>query len=114
MRTSALLAVIVSPGAALWLFVCFIRCEPAFALDSQKSLTQYSHETRTNQNGLPGEAVNEILQTPDGYLWLLTSGGLVRFDGVRFVRIEPRVGKEPLGEPIGAICLNVEGQLLIR
>ncbi|MBO0721330.1 MAG: hypothetical protein J2P41_10945 [Blastocatellia bacterium] len=84
------------------------------ALDPHETLNQYSHETRTNQNGLPGEAVNEIVQTPDGYLWLRTTSGLVRFDGVRFVRIEPQIGKEPLHEPIRAICSGAGGNLLIR
>ena len=39
----------------------------------------------TTENGLPQNSVNDILQTRDGYLWLATYGGLVRFDGVRFV-----------------------------
>lgn len=39
----------------------------------------------TTENGLPQNSVNDILQTRDGYLWLATEGGLVRFDGVRFV-----------------------------
>jgi signal transduction histidine kinase/ligand-binding sensor domain-containing protein len=30
------------------------------------------------------QAVRRLAQTPDGYLWLATRGGLVRFDGVRF------------------------------
>jgi ligand-binding sensor domain-containing protein/signal transduction histidine kinase len=34
--------------------------------------------------GLPHNSVNAILQTRDGYLWLGTSNGLARFDGVRF------------------------------
>lgn len=37
------------------------------------------------EDGLPQSSVNDILQTRDGYLWLATFGGLVRFDGVRFV-----------------------------
>ncbi len=39
----------------------------------------------TTENGLPQNSVNDILQTRDGYLWLATHGGIVRFDGVRFV-----------------------------
>src|SRR5262245_31457400 len=39
----------------------------------------------TTENGLPQNSVNDILQTRDGYLWLATFGGLVRFDGLRFV-----------------------------
>jgi signal transduction histidine kinase/ligand-binding sensor domain-containing protein len=37
------------------------------------------------EDGLPQGSVNDILQTRDGYLWLATFGGLVRFDGARFV-----------------------------
>src|SRR5208283_1469737 len=75
---------------------------------------QYGHDTWTSQSGLPGEAVYQILQTPDGYLWLRTSAGLVRFDGVRFVLVDPVVGKEPLNEPVKAICRSADGNLLIR
>ena len=35
-------------------------------------------------DGLPQSSVNDILQSQDGYLWLATYGGLVRFDGVSF------------------------------
>jgi ligand-binding sensor domain-containing protein/two-component sensor histidine kinase len=98
----------------LSLFIFQFTSYQALALDPQKTLNQYSHETRTNQNGLPGEAVNEIVQTPDGYLWLRTASGLIRFDGVRFARIEPRIGKEPLHETIRAICSSAGGNLLIR
>jgi ligand-binding sensor domain-containing protein len=36
------------------------------------------------ENGLPSNAVRDIRQTADGYLWLATYEGLVRFDGVAF------------------------------
>jgi signal transduction histidine kinase/ligand-binding sensor domain-containing protein len=36
------------------------------------------------EQGLPQSSVNDILQTRDGYIWLATFGGLVRFDGVNF------------------------------
>src|SRR6266849_3577218 len=42
------------------------------------------HVWRT-QDGLPENRIRAISQTPDGYLWIGTSGGLARFDGVRFV-----------------------------
>src|SRR6267154_332156 len=42
------------------------------------------HVWRT-QDGLPENRIRAICQTPDGYLWIGTSGGLARFDGVRFV-----------------------------
>jgi ligand-binding sensor domain-containing protein len=36
------------------------------------------------EDGLPDNSITSITQTPDGYLWLATSYGLVRFDGIRF------------------------------
>ncbi|HTV40322.1 MAG TPA: two-component regulator propeller domain-containing protein [Candidatus Sulfotelmatobacter sp.] len=35
-------------------------------------------------DGLPDDGVTGVAQTPDGYLWVATAGGLMRFDGVRF------------------------------
>jgi len=40
------------------------------------------------EEGLPDNVVDAITQTPDGYLWVGTQGGLVRFDGVRFSTID--------------------------
>ncbi|MFL5541949.1 MAG: two-component regulator propeller domain-containing protein [Longimicrobiaceae bacterium] len=36
------------------------------------------------ENGLPSNAVRDIRQTADGFLWLASYEGLVRFDGVAF------------------------------
>lgn len=56
---------------------------------------QEPFDTWTVRDGLPQSSVNDIRQTRDGYLWLATYGGLVRFDGVRFVvfdRATPGIG----------------------
>ena len=45
---------------------------------------QYRFDHWTADNGLPQNSVRDIVQTQDGYLWLTTFDGLVRFDGVRF------------------------------
>ena len=44
----------------------------------------------TVEDGLPWPGVTSITQTPDGYLWCGTSGGLVRYDGLAF---EPFTGE---------------------
>lgn len=36
-------------------------------------------------DGLPSARINAVARTSDGYLWLATQNGLVRFDGIRFV-----------------------------
>jgi len=48
------------------------------------ALAQYRFDHWTADNGLPQNSVRDIRQTRDGYLWLTTFDGLVRFDGVRF------------------------------
>lgn len=45
---------------------------------------QYRFDNWTADNGLPQNSVRSIIQTRDGYLWLTTFDGLVRFDGVSF------------------------------
>ncbi|HYW71717.1 MAG TPA: two-component regulator propeller domain-containing protein [Pyrinomonadaceae bacterium] len=45
---------------------------------------QYRYESWTTDQGLPQNSINDIRQTRDGYIWLTTFDGLVRFDGVRF------------------------------
>ena len=55
----------------------------AVALDSQRALTQYRSRILGQEDGLPCNGVISIIQSHDGYLWLATEEGLVRFDGVR-------------------------------
>jgi signal transduction histidine kinase/DNA-binding response OmpR family regulator/ligand-binding sensor domain-containing protein len=96
----------------LIVLVCLTRL--AYGLDPQRNIDQYSHDTWTSQDGLPGEAVYQILQDSGGYLWLRTSAGLVRFDGVRFVVVNPVVDGHPVNEPVRAICIGADGYLLVR
>ncbi len=42
----------------------------------------------TREDGVPGNTVMAVAQTPDGYLWVGTLNGLARFDGVRFVDVD--------------------------
>ena len=52
------------------------------ALDPAKTLSQYGYDEW--QDGLPQNTVHTVVQTQDGYLWLGTYEGLVRFDGAQF------------------------------
>ena len=45
---------------------------------------QYRFDSWTTDNGLPQNSISSIIQTRDGYLWMTTFDGLVRFDGVQF------------------------------
>jgi ligand-binding sensor domain-containing protein/two-component sensor histidine kinase len=45
---------------------------------------EYARRIWRTQDGLPENQIQAISQTQDGYLWIGTAGGLVRFDGARF------------------------------
>jgi signal transduction histidine kinase/ligand-binding sensor domain-containing protein len=59
----------------------------AEGLDPEQKITQYSLTQWGHRDGLPSTAIYSLAQTPDGFLWLGTSDGLVRFDGLRFVTV---------------------------
>ena len=57
---------------------------PAVALEPSTSLANYGRQAWAMENGLPQNTVRALAQTQDGFLWLGTEAGLVRFDGVEF------------------------------
>jgi signal transduction histidine kinase/ligand-binding sensor domain-containing protein len=84
----------------------------AHALDPSRLPSQYVRELWTTGSRFPGGAVNAIVQTPDGYLWIGTDKGLLRFDGfnfssVSFTSIAPNV-------PILQLLVDAAGELWIR
>src|ERR1700690_2585451 len=75
---------IVSVGFVAFILVLLAGGSPLGALDPGKPLTSYQRQNWQTESGLPQNTVHAILQTHDGYLWLATEGGLVRFDGLKF------------------------------
>ena len=61
-----------------------LACTRSFALDPNRSLNEFGHQTWLTENGLPQNTVQAIVQTRDGYLWIGTQEGLARFDGLNF------------------------------
>ena len=51
-------------------------------------LQVFTHRSWHIQDGLPDEVIQAIAQTPDHYLWVGTSKGLLRFDGQNFTQFE--------------------------
>jgi ligand-binding sensor domain-containing protein/signal transduction histidine kinase len=69
-----------------WLCVGFLLLGTRLGAVSLHNLADgYTRRVWQTQDGLPENTVQAFAQTPDRYLWIGTSGGLVRFDGARFV-----------------------------
>lgn len=64
-------------------------------------------------DGLPQNSVNAIAQTPDGYLWLGTFNGLVRFDGVRFKTYTSLDHPELVSDHVTSLQVDDTGKLWI-
>ena len=94
----------------------------AEALNPEQKITQYSLTQWGHRDGLPSTAIYAIAQTPDGFLWLGTSDGLVRFDGLRFVQVPlSKTGDTAFGrvqalkvDRTGAMWIGTESGSLVR
>lgn len=69
---------------SVFFFLIFFLAHDVLALSPAKNLNEFLLRTWTAESGLPQNTVNVLLQSHEGYLWLGTTAGLVRFDGVRF------------------------------
>lgn len=83
------------------------------ALDPQKSIGQYIHNSWQTEQGLPQNSVHGIVQTRDGYIWVGTEEGLARFDGVRFVVFDKSNTPELKSSIINALLADHNGVLWI-
>ncbi len=57
---------------------------PVAADDTGPLTTQYSLRSWSGGDGITLGSIRSLAQTPDGFLWLASTAGLVRFDGFRF------------------------------
>ncbi len=64
--------------------VCALLIACVFCTAKAQNLRYLSQQAWSTEEGLPQSSVHSIAQTADGYLWLATEGGLVRFDGMAF------------------------------
>lgn len=65
------------------------------------------------ENGLPQNTVQALAQTKDGFLWLGTESGLVRFDGVEFQAYDLNSAPALPGSDIRCLLVAPDGALWI-
>ena len=86
----------------------------ARALDPNRLPSQYVREQWTTESRFPGGAVNGIAQTADGYLWIGTERGLIRFDGLNFRPVSFTSITTALNITILQLLTDAHGTLWIR
>jgi ligand-binding sensor domain-containing protein len=91
--------------------VCSVM--PGHAIDPDRPISQYDRQRWETDKGFQGGAVSAIAQTPDGYLWIGTARGLVRFDGLNFQLFRNAVPSSlPIG-PVQKLMADEDGNLWI-
>src|SRR5450755_4211652 len=108
MKMSRLVLKAVAVIALVWFVV------PARAVDPNRMISQYMHERWGIERGFSGGSVASIAQTPDGYLWIGTEKGLVRFDGLSFRIMEALAPDIPEVTHVLWLQANKDGSLWVR
>jgi len=98
---------------AAWSIALALGSCPAPALDPKTRITQYRHSAWRVQDGAFESAPNVVAQSADGYIWIGTGSGLVKYDGVRFAQWTPPPGKSLTNPNIISLLGSSDGTLWI-
>jgi len=96
---------------ALGFLVAFCPC--VYALDPALDVNQYAHSEWKVGEGFSKGIIRALAQSPDGYLWLGTEFGLLRFDGVQTIPWQPPPGAQLPSTDIRSLQAAHDGQLWI-
>src|SRR5262249_54143926 len=84
-----------------------------YALDPALDVSQYAHTAWKIREGFCKGTISSIAQTADGYLWLGTEFGLLRFDGVRNVSWQAPPDQALPSSRINSLLAGRDGRLWI-
>jgi len=99
---------------ALLVVVCLLGCALAVAaLEPTTPLASYGRQSWGMENGLPQNTVQALAQTRDGYIWLGTEVGLVRFDGNSFAVFDKNSTPALPGADVRCLLETKDGALWI-
>lgn len=97
---------------ALTVLLCACRAQHVLAQSQSVANLQVSHDSWGFREGAP-ETVAALAQTADGFLWLGSATGLVRFDGTRFEAFRSLWGDRLLATDVSALFAPRSGGLWI-
>jgi PAS domain S-box-containing protein len=109
--------VICSLKQTRWILIGIVLADlatDASALDPNRLPSQYVREQWISESRFPGGPVNGIAQTEDGYLWIGTDRGLIRFDGFNFRPVPFASNATASNVPILQLLTDAGGKLWAR
>jgi len=92
-----------------WRFLHFLGAPLIFLISP--AFSQIAIDIWTADDGLPQNITRAVCQTPDGYLWIATFDGLVRFDGVRFTTFSRSNTRGMKGNRFGSMFCTTAGDI---
>ena len=98
---------------ATWAFFLVLGAGWLFAADPHVRLSQYGHSVWRLQDGVLGSAPTVIAQSNDGYIWIGTETGLLRFDGAQFAPFSPPGWEQVFNPEVTALFSAKDGTLWI-
>ena len=99
-KATLLVALLLPAGAGL-------------ALDPHQSLRHYGYQSWQTDSGLPQNTIHAVAQSSEGYIWLATEGGLVRFDSVKFTTFTHKDTPQLASDLIYSLLEDRSGNLWI-
>ncbi len=109
-------AEVIARGLARLIVLFLFAALPVLAQLRSLDVSQYLHTSWTAQDGyfrglrISGKA---MAQTADGYIWIVGTTGLLRFDGVRFVEWNPPNSESLPGRTFSGLLASRDGSLWI-
>ena len=82
-------------------------------LKAARPISQYTIKEWNMESGLPNNAIMDIEQTAEGYLWLATYNGLTRFDGIEFQVYNRSTSPEFVTNSISALVVDDQNNLWV-
>ncbi len=80
---------------------------------NSKNIDQYVRQSWKTENGLPQNTITAITQTPDGFIWLGSKEGLIRFDGREFIEFNSKNTKAIENNEIWSLLTDSKGIMWI-
>ncbi len=91
----------IKPNRLISLFLTFVLALVLIApaggfttayAEAEKPLSDFSAVLYNNSNGLPTSEANAIVQSGNGFIYIGSYSGLIRYDGVNFTRFDSSTG----------------------